>query len=276
VHCCVSGDAAAAAAAARTMVLRYVMHPAAPRLFGEADGDVDLRGVRELVLAGDRSRAADQVPQQVADGFVAHGGAARCAARLADYRAAGVDLPVLFPIPVAGDWGYEQTIAALGSTAPATKPNGRREALRLSRRTVIKDDGINEDGAISEEVVIRFFAALEAGDISTVRDIYAPDAVVWHNDDLFEQPVEENLKTLQGTVRAISGLRYDIVRRVATADGVLQQHVLRGRLPDGTEAELHAAMYLQVRDGHITRIEEYLDSARRSSLKAAREALAGQ
>ena len=134
---------------------------------------------------------------------------------------------------------------------------------------------IKEGTAISEELVIRFFAALEAGDIDTVRDIYAPDAVVWHNDDLIEQPVEENLKTLAGTVRAISGLHYDIVRRVATDDGVLQQHVLRGRLPDGTEAELHAAMYLQVRDGHITRIEEYLDSARRSSLKAAREALAG-
>jgi ketosteroid isomerase-like protein len=34
-------------------------------------------------------------------------------------------------------------------------------------------------------------------------------------------------------------------------------------------------MYLQVRDGHITRIEEYLDSARRAKLKAAREALSG-
>jgi uncharacterized protein len=32
--------------------------------------------------------------------------------------------------------------------------------------------------------VIRFFAALEAGDIETVREIYAPDAVIWHNDDL--------------------------------------------------------------------------------------------
>ena len=36
-----------------------------------------------------------------------------------------------------------------------------------------------------------------------------------------------------------------------------------------------ADMYLQVRDGHITRIEEYLDSAKRSSIKAAREALSG-
>jgi ketosteroid isomerase-like protein len=32
-------------------------------------------------------------------------------------------------------------------------------------------------------------------------------------------------------------------------------------------------MYLQVRDGHITRIEEYLGSGKRAAIKAAREAL---
>jgi alkanesulfonate monooxygenase SsuD/methylene tetrahydromethanopterin reductase-like flavin-dependent oxidoreductase (luciferase family) len=118
VHCCLSddpaADPAAAGSAARAMTLRYVLHPAAPRLFGEASGDADLRAVRELVLAGDRAGAAGRVPQQVADGFVARGGAAQCAARLAEYRAAGVDLPVLFPIPVEGDWGYEQTIETIG------------------------------------------------------------------------------------------------------------------------------------------------------------------
>jgi uncharacterized protein len=128
---------------------------------------------------------------------------------------------------------------------------------------------------MNEEIVVRFFAALEAGDIETLREIYAPDAVIWHNDDLVEQPVDDNLKVLQGLHRAVSGLRYDIVRRVPTPDGVLQQHVLRGRLANGAEVELHAAMYLQVRDGHIARIEEYLDSAKRSSIRAAREALAG-
>ena len=76
--------------------------------------------------------------------------------------------------------------------------------------------------------MIRFFAALEAGDIETLREIYAPDAVIWHNDDLIEQPVEDNLKVLQGLHRAVSGLRYDIVRRGPAPDGVLQQHVLRG------------------------------------------------
>jgi uncharacterized protein len=88
---------------------------------------------------------------------------------------------------------------------------------------------------------VRFFAALEDGDIRTLREIYAPDAVIWRGDDLIEQPVEENLKVLQGLHRAVSGL--------------------------------HAAMYLQVRDGHITRIEEYLDSGQRAAIKAAREAL---
>ncbi len=90
-----------------------MLHPAVPRLFGELDGGVELGGVRELVLAGDRAGAAGLVPQQVADGFVAHGSEAACAARLAEYRAAGVDLPVVFPMPVGGDWGYERTIAAM-------------------------------------------------------------------------------------------------------------------------------------------------------------------
>ena len=34
-----------------------------------------------------------------------------------------------------------------------------------------------------------------------------------------------------------------------------------GEQAGGLEVALHAAVYLQVRDGHITRIEVYLDSA---------------
>jgi 5,10-methylenetetrahydromethanopterin reductase len=125
VHCCLSGDAAAAAAAARDVVPRYVLHPAVPRLFGETGpGGTDLRPVRELLLAGDRAGATARVPQRVADGFVAHGNAGACRQRLAEYRAAGVDLPVLFPMPVGGDWGYEEAIASFGPTKEAV-PSAR-------------------------------------------------------------------------------------------------------------------------------------------------------
>ena len=44
VHCALSDDPAAAAAAARAMVLRYVLHPSVPRLFGELDGGPGLGG----------------------------------------------------------------------------------------------------------------------------------------------------------------------------------------------------------------------------------------
>jgi 5,10-methylenetetrahydromethanopterin reductase len=120
VHCALSEDAALAAAAARAMVLRYVLHPSAPVLFGEVDGGASLDGVRELLLAGDREGAAGRVPQEVADGFVAHGDVARCAGRIAEYRAAGVDLPVVFPVPVDGDWGYEKVIRVLGDAMTAS------------------------------------------------------------------------------------------------------------------------------------------------------------
>jgi alkanesulfonate monooxygenase SsuD/methylene tetrahydromethanopterin reductase-like flavin-dependent oxidoreductase (luciferase family) len=117
VHCCVAGDGAdgraAAAAAARGIVPSYVLHPAAPKLFGELDGGPSLQGARERVLAGDRAGAAALVPQQVADGFVANGDADEVLSRAQEYRAAGVDLPVLFPVPAGGDWGYEKTIAAM-------------------------------------------------------------------------------------------------------------------------------------------------------------------
>jgi len=43
----------------------------------------------------------------------------------------------------------------------------------------------------------------------------------------------------------------------------------------GAEVELHAAMYLRVGDGHTTRIEECLDSGKRTAIESAREAMAG-
>jgi 5,10-methylenetetrahydromethanopterin reductase len=118
VHACLADDPAAAAAAAREVVPRYILHPSAGRLFGAYDeGGAGLVAARDRTLAGDRARAAQHVPQQVADAFVAHGDAAACQLRLAEYRAAGVDLPLVFPMPVNGGWGYERVIAALSAQA---------------------------------------------------------------------------------------------------------------------------------------------------------------
>jgi 5,10-methylenetetrahydromethanopterin reductase len=121
VHACLADDSDLGAAAARDVVPRYILHPSAGRLFGAYDEDGSLAAARECTLAGDRAGAAQLVSQQVANAFVAHGDPAAIASRLTDYRAAGVDLPVLFPMPVDGDWGYERVIAAMSSQVAVDK-----------------------------------------------------------------------------------------------------------------------------------------------------------
>ena len=110
-------------------------------------------------------------------------------------------------------------------------------------------------------VAERFFAAIPKGDLETVRAIYAPDAVIWHNNDGLSQNVEQNLAVLGWVVKNISGLRYEDVRRFPTPNGFVQQHVLRGSAPNGTKLEIPACIVCAVAGGRITRLDEYLDSA---------------
>jgi uncharacterized protein len=109
------------------------------------------------------------------------------------------------------------------------------------------------------DLVERYFSAVERGDLDTVRDIYSPDATIWHNGGFGEQTVSENIATLEVMCGGIAGLRYEILRREEVTDGVFQTHVLRGHLDDGRTVALEAAMFLVVKDDHIIRVEEYFD-----------------
>jgi ketosteroid isomerase-like protein len=120
----------------------------------------------------------------------------------------------------------------------------------------------------SLQVAERLFAAIMSGDIDGVRDVYHPDVVVWHNNDQQEQGRDANLAVLSWCVHNIDGMRYENVRRHATEAGFVQQHVLRGRFTKtGAELEVPACIVCEVKDGQITRLDEYLDSAQVASLR---------
>jgi len=114
----------------------------------------------------------------------------------------------------------------------------------------------------------RFFAAITAGDIDAVREMYAPDAVVWHNNDGIEQGVEQNLAVLRWVTKNITGFRYEDVRCQATDTGFVEQHITRGRAPNGADLAMSACIVCTVVDGRITRVDEYLDSAQLAPLLA--------
>ncbi len=127
----------------------------------------------------------------------------------------------------------------------------------------------------------RFFQAIERGDVATVRSIYAPDAVIWHNFDPLDarstgQSVEDNLKVLEQLPQRISGARYQVVQREATQTGFVQQHVLTGTMRNGEAFVLPACIICQVEDGRISRLDEYFDPAITTRLLQVTAQAAGQ
>jgi ketosteroid isomerase-like protein len=113
----------------------------------------------------------------------------------------------------------------------------------------------------------RFVSAVQAGDKDAVRACYAPDAKLWHNTDNIEQTVDQNMKVLDWFIRTLPDRFYRVVRREALPDGFMQQHVLEATLPDGQKWAMDACVVCRVENGVITRLDEYLDSAKGAMLR---------
>jgi ketosteroid isomerase-like protein len=107
----------------------------------------------------------------------------------------------------------------------------------------------------------RFFDAVENGDIETLYNCYAADAKIWHNTDGAEQSRDDNAATLKGFVGRISNRVYGDRRLHVFEGGFVQQHELRGVRADGVAVRLTACIVCAVKDGRITRLDEYFDSA---------------
>jgi ketosteroid isomerase-like protein len=123
---------------------------------------------------------------------------------------------------------------------------------------------LNDDNL---ELGERFFTALMAGDTATIAALYTPDATIWHNFDKRDQDRDANLKTLGWVTRHVKNLRYEEIRRSPLPDGFVQQHVLRGTAPDGSELDVPAILRFYCRDGQVSRIEEYLDTGQTKALR---------
>ncbi|WP_326913409.1 nuclear transport factor 2 family protein [Sphingopyxis chilensis] len=108
----------------------------------------------------------------------------------------------------------------------------------------------------------RFFDAIEAGDIETMRESFTPDAEIWHNTDELIVTRDDTAQTLTGMVARIKDRKYADRRLTTFPGGFVQQHVLTGkRVHDDGEVRLPCAIVCKVENGKITRLDEYFDSA---------------
>ncbi len=118
-----------------------------------------------------------------------------------------------------------------------------------------------------DTIADRLIGAIEAGDREALGALYADDVVIWHNTDQVEMTKEQNLASLDALTAMTTARRFSDVRRHRIDGGFVQQHVLNLEWSSGFGA-LPGCVVVQLRDGLISRIDEYLDGATITSFGA--------
>ncbi len=113
----------------------------------------------------------------------------------------------------------------------------------------------------------RFFDALLAGDGATLDAVFAPEALFWQNFAGREIPKSEFLPGFASLAARVPDLHFEDVRRTGTPTGFVEQHTLAGTAPSGEPFAIRGCFVVTVREGRITRLNEYLDSAQRRPLQ---------
>jgi len=122
----------------------------------------------------------------------------------------------------------------------------------------------HEDAPVNEEIdtiASAFFAAIARRDLDAVRELYSPEARIWHNVTGKSQTREENLALLQYFTGRVSELRYEVLAREFFEGGFVQRHTLHGTLESGDLIAAPVCLVVYVSRGRIERLFEYLDPA---------------
>lgn len=117
-----------------------------------------------------------------------------------------------------------------------------------------------------------FYRSLTSGDIAGCERLFAGDAVIWHNFTLTEQSPPDALA--QAAALASLNADFELTERVVLADGWLQQHRFHFAFDDGAET-LAAIQRVQVRDGLIVRVDEYMDTGQLGRIGQKAQARSG-
>ncbi|XOV83118.1 MAG: nuclear transport factor 2 family protein [bacterium] len=114
----------------------------------------------------------------------------------------------------------------------------------------------------------QLFRAFQSGDDDTARALCSPDlkAIQNHRPAM---DLDALLGFNQAVQRTVKDFHYADAVRTATPDGFVEEHSVRGTLPDGSALQIAACVVATVNNGKITELREYLDgSSARGLIKA--------
>lgn len=116
----------------------------------------------------------------------------------------------------------------------------------------------------------RFAAALTAGDIRVLEQLFAPDFQIWYNisDSTLDR---DQALSFFGSYFTYVKVGFRDIRRLVTPTGWVQQHRVDAEGANGFRiVGMPAVLVFTVEGDRIVRIEEYFDSAQTSGFDASR------
>jgi 5,10-methylenetetrahydromethanopterin reductase len=117
VRACVTDEVEEARLVLRRLIAAYAALDAYAQMFAGSGFGAEVEAIR-AAWSGGVEPAARKVSDRMTEALGLIGTAAHCRAGLERFRAAGVDLPVVYPFPIgSGTTSFERTIAALAPQA---------------------------------------------------------------------------------------------------------------------------------------------------------------
>lgn len=124
------------------------------------------------------------------------------------------------------------------------------------------------------ELCETFFDAYQDRRVDVLERVLADDCVIWHNVFGRETTKQDNLARYHDSYRGQRRRTYDDRIVNTFHDGFVIQYQLRGVMTNGHTGSLWICIVARVRDGRITRIDEYMDSGRFAAWAGTEEAKA--
>ena len=112
------------------------------------------------------------------------------------------------------------------------------------------------------------FDAIQSGEMAAAKAILSDDFRGSQNG----RPImtRDLLLNFSGAVKGkVPDFRYEDIVCAATDTGFVEEHTVRGTLPDGEQLDLRLCVIGEIEDGKITELREYLDSAGAAGLAQA-------
>lgn len=115
------------------------------------------------------------------------------------------------------------------------------------------------------ELCKALFGAFENGDEERIRALCASNMQTRQNNNP-PMDLDSLLEFSRAVLRAVDDFRYEDAKRSNTATGFVEEHSVRGVLPDGSNLDLAVCVVADVHNGKVCHLREYLDVSAASGL----------